>query len=212
MTPEQALRLIASGQVLAQINELEPLEPLAALSYFKSLIPKLGVDPERWLPDLRRHAFTSARLMEQTLLERTKQAIYEEMKTGVKAQTRVADILNEVGTGPRDDSYSEMCIRTNVLDALNQGSMDEVQSDPMMMEEFPCWLYLGIEDGREGEDHRPNFNHVFPNTMTFAEVRGARPFRCRCTSSWIHKSRWAEMQRQGWKLTTIIPREVAGYA
>lgn len=93
----------------------------------------------------------------------------------------------------------DMVFRTNVLDALNTGSQRQVAG---MEENFPVWQYLGIKDGREGDDHRPMFNRYYPSSVTFAEVRGPRPYNCRCCPRWIHKTEWARLVDAGAKLET----------
>ncbi len=93
-------------------------------------------------------------------------------------------------------SSNSMIFRTNAMDALTKGMDDERQADDMA-EHFPVWRYLGIEDGRQGADHQPHFNRYYPNSASFAEVRGKRPFNCRCVPQAIGKREWSRRQAQG---------------
>lgn len=79
----------------------------------------------------------------------------------------------------------EMVFRTNVMDALNTGVSRQLAT-PEMREDFPAWRYLGIDDGREGDDHRPKFGKLYPSSVPFTVVRGPRVFNCRCTAQPIH--------------------------
>lgn len=212
MTPEDLMQSLASGQILASLHEFETLEPHAALEFFRSLVPRLGADAGRWASDLRRSAFTAVRISEQTILEKVQKIILEGMRTGsMTMEGDVNDILDQLGMSEENPGYSQMLVRTNCLDALNQGSWNEVTEDPDLADQFEVWQYLGIKDGREGEDHRPNFSRYFPASMSFNLVRGARVFNCRCNFRWLHREEWNELQSKGARLSLEIPRELAGY-
>ena len=206
---DELLKQLGKSSILATIGTgLEAVQPRAALDYFKSLIPSLSIEPERYVASLRRAAFTMVAAAEETLLERTQALIIERLETGDvhRAPQEIDDLLDEIGCGPRNSNYSEMVWRTNAMDALVTGMQDEVTSDPELMEAFPVWRYLGIKDGREGADHRINFDLYFPVSMSFHEVRGPRVFNCRCVLSHVSASEWVKLQDQGHTLTTDIPR------
>lgn len=110
-------------------------------------------------------------------------------------------ILADAGVHPSNPQYSDMVIRTNMKDALNVGA-DMERQDPDIAETFPCWQYVGIEDGREGSDHRPKFGRYYPNSASFTEVRGKRPYNCRCDQIPIDKWEWAEKLARGARVET----------
>lgn len=175
------------------------LQPTEAVSYFKNLVPTLGVDPKLWAPTMERQAFTLAGVTETTLLKRVQQVIAQRLETGDAigtAKTEIDDLLDEAGVGKKNPQRSEMIWRTNAQDAYNTGASREMQ-DPDVAEYFPVWVYLGIRDGRQGKDHEPNFDRYFPNQLTFAAVRGDRPFNCRCTSAPVSRGEWEELQAKG---------------
>jgi hypothetical protein len=94
-----------------------------------------------------------------------------------------------------------MVFRTNATDSYNVGS-DAERQDPDVIEEFPTWEYLGIDDGRQGKDHQPHFGKYYPASATFNEVRGDRPFNCRCGQRPVGRAEWARLQSQGAKVET----------
>lgn len=175
------------------------LPPKEAVGYFGRLVPSLGTDAARYGPLLDRHAFTLAVAADQTVLERVKGAIAKRLAGTNEPGTAAADIdaiLDEAGVGPRDPQYAEMVARTNMMDALNQGAMAELQH-PEMRDYFPAWRYEGIDDDRAGDDHRPNFGRFFPSDMSFAEVRGPRVWNCRCSMTPVSKYDWDEIAKRG---------------
>jgi hypothetical protein len=94
-----------------------------------------------------------------------------------------------------------MVVRTNMMDAYAAGAHEERQ-DPEVQAYFPVWKYLGILDGRQGEDHEPKFNRYYPSTADFRDVRGPRLFNCRCASQDISYIEWERLQKQGAKVET----------
>jgi hypothetical protein len=64
-----------------------------------------------------------------------------------------------------------MVFRTSVIDSFN-ASVTRQMATPEMRADFPMWEYLGLDDGRAGDDHRPKFGRFYPASATFAEVRG----------------------------------------
>lgn len=180
------------GKVAFSANTLdtfaEPPPPMAsrrALDYFRRLVPKLGIDPEKYGPMMERHAFTMAAATEETLLERVQKSLstylgtdWLERPEGAKSGAQVVQsVLDDVGLTPANPQYGEMVFRTNVMDSYHTG-FDRQLAQPEMQEKFPAWQYLGIDDERAGKDHRPHFNRFYPSSMTFDEVRGKRPFNC----------------------------------
>ena len=196
------VKTFAEGDEFAAFAEpVPPRPPLEALDYFRKLVPSLDNDPLRYGPLLDRHAFTLAYATDQTMLESVKRALLANLagqtesanliaglegERNVRGAELVQSILDRAGVSPRNDSYSSMVYRTNTLDAYHQGMQREL-AKPEVQEMFPAWRYLGIKDGREGDDHRPNFGRVYPVTMPFTEARGPRPWNCRCSSQPLDK-------------------------
>lgn len=181
------------------------LEPTGALDYFRGLIPRLDLSTEAFVAAVRRQAFTMAVATEQTLLERVQALVTRQMQTGDPWSGTTADIqdlLDEAGVSPRNPQYAEMVWRTNTMDAYNTGAEDEIRRDPEVFGFFPVWQYLGIADGRQGKDHEPHFGKFYPNTARFADVRGDRPFNCRCTWRPVSRLEWARLQAAGAVLET----------
>lgn len=199
-----------------QNEELPILPPWQALDYFKSLIPRLGVDPIHWAPLMQRTAFTLAAATEKTIVEDVQKVILDRMRTGQQwipeadrlpgqQATGVADIqqiLDETGCSPANPQYAQMVFRTNTMESYTTGYQLEMEH-PDVKDFFPAWLYMGILDGREGDDHRPRFGRYYPNSLPFAVVRGARVFNCRCVPNAIDKYKWKRLQAQGATFSTL---------
>ncbi len=175
---------------------IAPLPPSEALAYFRGLVPELGVDPKIFGPLHQRAAFTLAAATDDVLLRKVKAAITGQLATGTNATPDVQSILDSAGVSPRNPQYADMVTRTNAMDAYNTGAMKELQH-PDVRDTFPVWKYLGIDDGRQGEDHEPHFDQYYPNSAAFAEVRGERVFNCRCTMAPVDRFEWAELQAKG---------------
>lgn len=176
----------------------EALPPADAVDYFRRLVPSINLSPERYAPLLGRQAFTLAVAADQSLLNRVKMIILDQIEAGRRPQA-VADIQDELdaaGVTPRNPQYAEMVYRTNMNDAYMQGFSAEM-ADPDVQRTFPVWQYLGIRDGRQGEDHEPHFDRYYNASQPFAEVRGPRVFNCRCSASPVTKFQWAELQAKG---------------
>ncbi len=182
--------------VFADAPEMQA--PNLAADYFRGLVPDLGVDPLRYAPSLDRHAFTLSVAADQVLLDKVKRILLDQVEAGRRpfAVADIQDELDEAGITARNPQYAEMVYRTNMNDAYMQGFSREMAA-PDMREAFPAWQYLGIKDGRQGEDHEPHFDRYYPNTATFAEVRGNRVFNCRCSAAPIHRGEWDRLKRQG---------------
>lgn len=202
-------------------HPIHPLAPLKALSYFRRLIPGLNPDRDKFADSHRRQAFSLAATTDVTLLDRIKGIIASVLATGESvsdAPKAIARILDDAGVSPRNPQYAEMAFRTNMMDAYNEGSHAEMQ-DPDVRGHFPVWRYVGIRDGRQGKDHEPHFDKYYPNSANFSEVRGDRPFNCRCTSIPIYKSEWKRLQESGVRVSKFTeqfgvdkPRAAARFA
>ena len=158
------------------------LAPESALAYFRKLVPALGESTVRYGPRLDRHTFTLAVASDQVILDRVKSAILTALQGGTAtgATPDVQDILDSAGVSLNNPQYAEMVVRTNLLDAYNQGAEAEL-AEPEMKEAFPAWEYLGVLDTRTGDDHKPKIGKYYPSSVSFAEVRGSRVWNCRCS-------------------------------
>jgi hypothetical protein len=171
-----------------------------ALDYFQRLVPKLGLDPEKYGTLMERHAFTMAAATSTTILERCQEIIANMMHMGLdlgNTSRDIDDILDQVGVTPASPQYSEMVVRTNAMEAFTSAAQQEIHTSPVLIDAFPVWRYDGIHDGREGDDHRPHFGRYYSNTVSFADVRGKRVFNCRCNPTWISKWQWEDLQKKG---------------
>ena len=181
---------------------VKPLQPLQAIEYFKSLIPMLKVAPS-FDANMRRQSFTLAAATEKTLLKSIHDTLFNHLVEGKANGTPdIQALLDRSGVTPRNPQYAEMVFRTNMMDAYTQ-SQSETMRDPQIQEAFPVWRYDGIDDGRQGEDHAVKFGKYYPSSASFAEVRGKRPFNCRCSPRPVHRSEWKRLQEQGAKLEHI---------
>ncbi len=175
------------------------LQPYDAIEYFKSLVPRMGVDPIRWEPLMQRTAFTVARATEKAVVEKIQSVILEQLRTGEGFRTGPAaidSILADVGVHPKNPQYAQMVNRTNLMDSYTTGYQIELEH-PEVKNFFPVWKYLGIRDGRQGKDHEIRFDNYYPNTLTFHAVRGERVFNCRCCPSAIDKYKWKKLADGG---------------
>lgn len=166
---------------------IEPLMPLDALEYFRSLVPDLARTPATFGPRMERRAFALAVDADAVLLDKIKQSIAEAIADGLTPGAggqAVQRILDDAGVSVRNPQYAEMVMRTNVMDAYNQGAMRELQ-EPDVAEAFPAWKFIGIADGRQRPSHAVHFGKYYPTSATFAEVRDSVAgkfdgFNCRC--------------------------------
>lgn len=183
-----------------------PSAPQAAIEYVLDLVPTLGLDPRVYGPPMERHAFALAKATEGTLLTKVRTALGDYLATdwadpaksaGKPSGPRVVqDVLDRCGVTAASPDYASMVFRTNVVDSFNAGVTRQMAT-PAMRTDFPVWEYLGVADGREGSDHKPHFGKFYPSSATFAEVRGDRPFNCRCTQRPVHVSEWDELRAAG---------------
>ncbi len=185
-------------------KKLEPLPAAAAIDYFKAQMPTIAVDAAVLLPTMQTRAFTLAVSTDQVLLEKVHGIILRALESGdgfKDSPSGIRQLLEQAGVSPKNPQYSEMVFRTNMMDSYNQGADAERQS-PDVVDTFPVWQYLGIRDGRQGADHEPHFDLYYPSDATFEEVRGDRPYNCRCTSRPVDKWEWADLQSSGARVET----------
>jgi hypothetical protein len=183
-----------------------PLPPERAIRYFAGLVPSLQPDPERFGPALRRRAFTLAVATSESLARAIQEAILERLHSGDLATgpAAVRAILIAAGVHPANSQYAEMTFRTNTMDAFNAAAEEE-RMQPDVRATFPVWKYAGIEDGREGDDHRPHFGKYYPANVPFHQVRGERVFNCRCVPIPISKGQWRRLKADGARIADGYP-------
>lgn len=76
------------GEVVSDLHEalrgtpVDPLPPERAVEYFRSLVPSLGVDPQRFGELQRRQAFTLAASIDTALISRVQQVIGDYLEYG----------------------------------------------------------------------------------------------------------------------------------
>lgn len=184
------------ADVIPNPRDLRPLPPEAALAYFTGLLPELGTDPRRFADTMERRAFTVATATDLVLLKRVKAVIANALETGRGGTPDIQDILDGAGVSARSPQYAEMIFRTSMMDSYTTGTSRELR-EPDVAEAFPVWRYAGIKDGRQGADHEPKFGRYYPSSAPFAEVRGPRPFNCRCVQLPVDKFEWADLQARG---------------
>lgn len=187
---------------------IRPLQPLKALEFFRSLIPISGIkDPGQWSDDKHRVAFTTATNADEVVLDRIKRTIQATLASGDVAggQELLEKVLDNSGVSPNRPGYAELLMRTNLMDAFQQGSHEEMKG---LEDEFPVWRYVGIHDGRQRPSHDVHFDKYFPASTSFAQVRDSVKgsfdgFNCRCSSIPIHKSEWSRLQSSGARTHTF---------
>ncbi|MGH8356227.1 MAG: phage minor head protein [Pseudomonas sp.] len=197
--PSALYRLLEGSQV-------PPLQPEAAIDFFRRLVPTLGTLPPRLLPDLRRQAFTLAVATDTELLKSVQSIITAFLGRGEPVDTPAAigALLDAAGVAPKNPQYAEMVFRTNAMDSYNQGLQDELARE---VETFPVWLYSNPDDSRSRPTHAARDGNYYPTRTLFAQVRGtdaADVINCRCTAVPIDKWDWAERQARGAKLAVAV--------
>lgn len=178
--------------------------PVEAINYFRSLVPSLSIDPARYGREQARRAFNLAVATDHVLLTRVKEVIARRLSDGLDISAGAADVrdvLDAAGVSPRNQQYSDMVFRTNMMSSYNAGATAELK-EPDAKEFFPAWEYLGVDDDRAGDDHRPHFGLYFPNSKPFAEVRGERVWNCRCSFRPVDKYELVDLQSRGLRLSS----------
>lgn len=175
---------------------VRPMKPASALDYFKSLLPSMNLDVQRWGDSLRRRTFTVAEAANKVILKKIQSVITERLRTGDTSSGphAIDDILRRSGCHPQNPQYAEMVFRTNLMDAHNVAAEEERMEMP---DQFPAWRYDGIDDGRQGKDHEVHFGRFYEHDVPFAQVRGPRVFNCRCIPTPIYKGEWARLRARG---------------
>jgi len=179
-------------------ESVHPMSPAAALAHFQALVPSLSLDEQEFVKEIGEEAFALAEATDAALLARVHQIIQSALETGAasKAVPQIQEVLDRAGVTPANPQRSEMIFRTNAMSAYNAGAMKEMQ-DPDVADSFPVWQYLGIDDGRQGEDHAIHFDQYFDNATDFDDVRGERVQNCRCTPSPVYVDDWDQLQADG---------------
>lgn len=180
-------------------HPIQPLPPLRALDWFRKLIPGLFPKDDADAFDARHQqlGFTLAVTTEQTLLERIHELIGRVLASGqkVRATPKIIDtLLDDAGVSPANPQYAEMVFRTNMMGAYSRGGEEELEE---VKDHFPVWRYVGIRDGRQGKDHEQHFDKYYPSSAKFTDVRGDRPYNCRCTFIPIYTKDWQRLQAAG---------------
>lgn len=175
--------------------------PEAAIEFFKSLVPSLGIEPVFHADLLRRQSFTLAQSTDLEMVERIKNLIQQALETGreIRATPQaISDVLDAAGVSSSNPQYAEMVFRTNYLDAVNTGGFDEMSKS----DTFPCWKYSGIPDNRIRPAHAVHVGKYYPKERSFASVRDSVAgrfdgYNCRCTFIPVSKWQWKRLQAQG---------------
>lgn len=191
-------------RTFAESPTLRIAPPEEALDYFRRLVPSLNLDPQRFGDYHRRQAFGVAASTNEVLTAKVQESIAKSVAGGMSTAEATGDVeglLSASGCLPSNPQYSEMVFRTNAMDAYNQAYHEEGR-DPELAGMFPAWQYLGVHDGRQGKDHEPHFGKFYPATASFAEVRGPRPWNCRCNSRWVDEGEWQELKSKGYQIET----------
>lgn len=178
---------------------LAPMAPREAVEFFRSLIPTLNVDPERFGRLMEREAFTLAVATDTILLDRVKAAIESRLASGEVADgpAAVQAILDDAGVGENNDAYSQLVWRTNALDSYNTGAQRELDE---VKESYPYWQYSNPDDGRSRPEHAARNGLYYSSDVPFTVVRGtdaADVINCRCTFIPLHRLEWLELEKAG---------------
>lgn len=185
---------------------VRPLTPADALEYFRGLVPQLGTDPERFGRRLERHAFTMAEASDHRTLGVVQDIITRRMETGLAvraAKDDIDDILAAAGVHPRNPQYSEMVLRTNMMDNYNTGRERELANEDVQ-ETFPVWMYGNPRDTRSRDHHADKDGLYFSSKVPFTAVRGTDAgdvCNCRCIPIEIDKWEWQALQQSGKRIT-----------
>jgi predicted double-glycine peptidase len=189
---------------------VEPLPPEAAVSYFRGLVPTLGVDPQRFGQDQRRRAFTLAAATDQQLLGTVQGLIADRLKSGQQfraAPGEIDQLLADAGVSPKNPQYSEMVFRTNMMDAYTTAS-DAERRDPDVIATFPVWKYSNPHDSRSRPTHAERNGWYYPADVPFVTVRGTGiedAANCRCVPIPVDKWDWARLRAGGARIADGYP-------
>lgn len=183
---------------------VEPMPPLEALAFFRSLVPMLGIDdPIRWWTDLRRRAFTLARATNDEMLSRIQNIVVQRLQTGERisaAPEEIETTLAALGAADVPAGYGETALRTNILDSFNQGLQNEVDQ---VKSTFPAWKYSAVVDSRSRPWHAERNGRLYSSDVPFNAVRGTSAKDiCNCRCVMIPLDRWTvdELLAKGAKI------------
>ena len=199
-------------------RNLKPMPPAKAVSYFRRLVPTIGVkEPERFGQLLQRNAFTLAVDVDAIVLDKIKGVIQTALETGRgvrAAPAEIENLLTSAGVSPRNPQYAEMVQRTNMMDAYAQGTQEEMR-DPDVADVFPAWRYLAVKDARTRPHHAQHNERYFSNDTLFTEVRDAEAgkfdgYNCRCVQQPVDKWTWTDLQKRGARISTFAETFAAG--
>lgn len=183
-----------------ELQSVEPMPPMQALEYFRSLLPMLGVDPMRWLADLRRRAFTLAVATNDEMLQRVQNILINRLNTGERisdAPREIEKTLDLMGVTDMPEGYGENVVRTSLMDAFNEGMQREVNQ---VLPTFPVFRYSNPADSRSRPWHAEKNGLYYPSSVPFVQVRGTESkdiFQCRCVPVYIDKWSWEELKDRG---------------
>ena len=191
---------VATESLLHEAITSEPvpfLQPEKAVGYFRGLVPELGTDPQRFGQDMRRQAFTMAAAVDKEMLGRAQGLLAERLETGQGIRQAIGEVKQLVSDTTK--AYAEMVVRTNLMDAYNQGSQEEL-ADPDMQETFPVWRYANPVDTRSRPEHAERDGRYYPSSVPFTEVRGtdiSEVANCRCVAIAIDRWEWQRLKETG---------------
>jgi len=215
--PAQESRQTSKLHRLLEASGVPPLQPEAALDFFRKLVPTLGTDPHR-LADGRRQAFTLAVATDLELLDAVKAAIEDFLRGGSPAPSvpsfsplvlpppnpppldtpkAIRTLLDAAGVTPASDAYATQVFRTNAMDSFNQGVHDEMQVE---RETFPTWQLSNPDDGRSRPTHAARNGRYYPAERSLASIRDARGYdgySCRCVPIPVDKWTWEDLVAGG---------------
>lgn len=188
-------------------DPIPPLQPTEAVEYFRRLVPSLTLTADRYGKYLDRQAFTLAVATDETLLDRVKTIIADQLETGQRLDPvgDIQDVLTEIGVSNDNPQYADLVYRTNMMDSYVQGQQRQFAS-PDMQAEFPAWEYHAIVNERSRPHHAARNGLLYPAEVPFGEVRGtdaSEVINCRCGWSPIHRSLLNRRLQQGQRIETI---------
>lgn len=185
--------------------------PLDELPKWRELGAELlGGDPLRVTDDLRRHAFTMAAATDRQLLDQVQAKLAERLQTGQGlrlAAREIDQLIDDLGVSQKNPQYAEMVVRTNLMDAYNQGAQDEL-SHPDVIDTFPVWRYANPVDGRSRPHHAARDGNYYPSSVPFVAVRGPGiedAANCRCVPIPVDKWEWARLRAAGARIADGYP-------
>lgn len=208
-----------------QQKRIKPMEPEAALKWFRSIAPHAqSPNPQVLGIQMQADAFRLAVTMEQDVLAKIHRVIEDRLQSGQKitaAPRDIAKILTDAGLTAQSGTsrskmstgaYARLAFRTPMMESYRNGAWEEF-SHPDMAVDFPVWQYIGIPDGRERKgpyperpDHHRWFGKYFDRSVRFVDVRGREArdvVNCRCDFLPIYRKEWAKRLAAGAVITKL---------